>query len=572
MNDPASAIERLEKELEALKRRVDALERRGSNDITVSVFSGADESAEIGKTVGSLSEGSGLLSLSGRAMLAIAGAYLLRAATANGAMPRAQLVTVAIVYAFVWLIPSARNKSQSRMFSMVWVITSVLICLPMIWELTLRFRYLPEGIAASVLGAYAIFSVIVGWNQRSGEIASVVLSAASMEAAAMAIATHDLLPFIVTLLLISGLGEVYSARGRVLRVRPLLALVADVTVFAMIWVYSGAVNTRVVYPAVPTPFLLIVAPALLFLYAGSASARTIVLRRGITAFETGQTLIAFALTCWGFLSLWSGESRFILGVMCVVSSLAGYAVCIGWFARIQAHRNYHVYAFGSLALLLTGCFLSLSGVWLTMALGVCAFGMSLAALQRRTLWLEFHGITLLLATVIGSGQMLWGAEVFAGAFPGAPGAAVTVAALWAVVCCIAFFQWAAERWWQQLPVLAGVAVSCFAAATFVVWGLAWLGIQFHVGSHVLTVQFVAVIRTAVACLVALGLAWGGARWGRGELGWLAWVVLVLTAVKLLLEDVLHGHLAFTAVSIFLYAGTLLLVSQLIRPRVKDADG
>lgn len=93
--------------------------------------------------------------------------------------------------------------------------------------------------------------------------------------------------------------------------------------------------------------------------------------------------------------------------------------------------------------------------------------------------------------------------------------------------------------------------------------------RLQLGPFIATPQTVAVIRTAVACLVALGLAWGGTRWRRKELVWLAWVALALTALKVLFEDVLHGHLAFTAISIFLYAVTLLLVPKLIHPRVKD---
>ncbi|MGC8549662.1 MAG: hypothetical protein ACP5M4_08170 [Acidobacteriaceae bacterium] len=565
MNDPASAVERLEKELEALKQRVALLEKRVGSDVTASVFSGADEAADAGTDAVALSDGSGLLSLFGRAMLAIAGAYLLRAATAYGAVPKALLVTVAIAYAFVWLMAAARSKSQSRIVSLVWASTSVVICLPMIWELTLRFRILPEGIAAGIVSAYAVAAVVVGWNRHFGPIASVVLGSTSVAAAAMAIATHNLLPFIAALLVVSGLGEFSAARGRALRVRVLCAMAVDVAVFAMIWVYSGPASSRAVYPAVPMLLLLIVAPALLFLHAGSASAQAILLRRGISIFETVQTLIAFVLTCWSFLSFWSEGARTILGVLCLLSSAVGYALCIGWFARVQARRNYHVYAVGSLALLLAGCFLSLSGVGLAIGLGGCAAGMGFAALRSRNLWLEFHSLALLMAAVIGSGQLLWGAEAFAGAYPAAPGAAVTVAAVLAMVCSIAFFQWTAETWWQHLLVLAGTAVSVFAGAALLVWALVRVGI----GPNLASLPLVGVVRTAVACAVALGLAWGGTRWQRKEMAWLAWAALVLGALKLLLEDVLQGHLAFTAVSIFLYAVTLLLVPKLIRPGVKD---
>ena len=43
-------------------------------------------------------------------------------------------------------------------------------------------------------------------------------------------------------------------------------------------------------------------------------------------------------------------------------------------------------------------------------------------------------------------------------------------------------------------------------------------------------------------------------------------MLVLTAVKILFEDMRNVHLAFTATSIFFYALTLLAVSRMIRPK------
>lgn len=567
MDDLAGAVERLERELETLKRRVAVLEKRGSAEMPATALAEWNAQIEPKETGTAFSEGSGLLSLLGKAMLAIAGAYLLRAATAYSAIPREALVPLAIVYAFVWLIPAARTRSKSRIFSFVWAMTSVVICLPMIWELTFRFRILPDGVAASVLGLYAIVAILVGWKQHSAEVASVVLGITSVTATSMAIAAHDLLPFIAALLVIAAAGEVSALRGRALRVRPLVAFAYDAVIFATIWVYSGPASSRVMYPAVPNSLLLIAAPTLLFLYAGSASLQTILLQRAISVFETGQTLLAFVLTCWGFLSFWSGGAHLILGVLCLMSSVVGYAICFGWFARFQAQRNYHVYAVGSLALLLAGCFLSLSGVWLAVGLGSCAIGMSFASSGRRKLWLEFHSLAMLIAAVVGSGLLMWEVRAFAGALPAAPAAAVTLAAISAVVCLIAFFQWTAEAWWHHVILTAGTALSCFAAAAFLVWGLVWVVARLHSAPFLPEPQHVAVIRTAVACAVALGLAWSGSKWRRRELAWVAWVALVLAAVKLLFEDVLHGHLAFTAVSIFLYAVTLLLVPKLIRHRI-----
>jgi hypothetical protein len=75
---------------------------------------------------------------------------------------------------------------------------------------------------------------------------------------------------------------------------------------------------------------------------------------------------------------------------------------------------------------------------------------------------------------------------------------------------------------------------------------------------------IAVIRTLITCALALALAYSGSRWQRKELGWLADGTLVFVASKLVFEDMGHGHLGFTAASIFLYAITLLSVPRLVR--------
>ena len=142
---------------------------------------------------------------------------------------------------------------------------------------------------------------------------------------------------------------------------------------------------------------------------------------------------------------------------------------------------------------------------------------------------------------------------------------VTVAA---VLCSIAFLQSAADFWWNRLLVLTGAALSVCTSGGLLVWGVVWIGTKLHAAPFTPGPQHVAVIRTFVACAFALGLAWSGSKWQRKELAWLAWTALVLGAVKLLFEDVRHGHLAFTATSIFLYAVTLLLVPRLIRTHIK----
>jgi hypothetical protein len=66
------------------------------------------------------------------------------------------------------------------------------------------------------------------------------------------------------------------------------------------------------------------------------------------------------------------------------------------------------------------------------------------------------------------------------------------------------------------------------------------------------------------CVAALALVYGGARWRRAELARIAHAALVLLVVKLFVEDLRHGHLAFIAASISLFALTLIAVPRVAR--------
>jgi predicted tellurium resistance membrane protein TerC len=64
--------------------------------------------------------------------------------------------------------------------------------------------------------------------------------------------------------------------------------------------------------------------------------------------------------------------------------------------------------------------------------------------------------------------------------------------------------------------------------------------------------------------VTLALAFSGSHWRRVELTRIGYAVLALVAVKLLLEDLRHGHMEYIAASIFLFAVTLIVVPRIAR--------
>jgi hypothetical protein len=296
------------------------------------------------------------------------------------------------------------------------------------------------------------------------------------------------------------------------------------------------------------------------IYGSSTAFRTVLKEQTITAFETVQTMIAFLLAATGLLYFASRAGATVLGVLCLVLAAAGYAATYTRFDRASDRRNYRVFAAWSVALLIAGSWLCLPILSRSAFLGVAAVAATVLGARQRRLTLEFHGLACLLAAAAASNLLDYVLRALAGALPGAPAPGVCLVAACAVLCYAVGKPSQSEPWQRQLLHLATASVALGAVAALLVEGLmslAALGV--HPGA-----QHLAFIRTLTLCAAALALAYSGAHWRRMELTRLGYAALVLVAVKLVFEDLRHGHLAYIAASIFLVALTLIAVPRLTR--------
>ena len=184
----------------------------------------------------------------------------------------------------------------------------------------------------------------------------------------------------------------------------------------------------------------------------------------------------------------------------------------------------------------------------------------LLARRLGALTLRFHAVAILAVAAITSGfasafgQAIFGTLATSGiALPFAIAAASLL--LYALTG-----PSLPDRWFRRTPWVLSAAFAVAAVSLFAVQGLilaASLAILPDV-SHI------AVIRTLTLCLITLALAFSGARFSRAELVWMAWTLLGLVGIKLLVEDLRHGHAVYTAISISLFALTLILLPRLVR--------
>jgi hypothetical protein len=548
--------------VEQLENRVFLLEHPSQASAAIPAAAARSSSTDISQTgeSPSFTGGSAIFPVLGKALLGMAGAYALRAAAESGSFPKMATVALAIAYASVWLIAAVWVPATEWFASTTYATTSALILAPMLGELTLRFKVLSPAAAAGVLGAFLLAASLLAWKRNLKPVIWVADLTTAIAAIALLIATHDTIPFIAVLILMALLSEYAAGCNHWLSVRPIAAIAADFAIWAFIFIYTGPDSSRTDYPNLSTSVLLAPALLLFLLYGSHVALRSVVYRRAITLFEASQAAVAFLLAVDALFHFASAKEVGVFAVACIMLSAACYTAAYVRFSGIADHRNYHVFALWSAALLLLGAFLCVNPMWLPMILLVLALIATSAAVRTSRLTLAFHGLTYLLAAAFASGWLLYAAYALAGSFPAPPVGIAWIVAAAAILCYIVGGQFRGTHWQHRLFQLLSAMLAVGSLATVLVSGLVWITATMITpgASHV------AVIRTLAGCSLALALARLGPLIQRIELVWIAYGTLACVAAKLLFEDLRQGHPEFTAASIFVYAVTLILVPRVVR--------
>jgi len=513
----AAKLEQLAATLKRLERRVQALE--GRSDIgdflaaapATKILNALDEPAA---AVSAIVERETYLPAVGKAVLGIAGAYLLRAAAESGLLPFPAALALAMLYSVSWMVAAARAKPGREIASIAQAITAILIFVPMLWETTMRFHVLPAGVAAAALFVFAVVGMALAWSKERPAIAWIATLPIALTALALLLATRDLLPFTSTLVAIAAAAEYAACRDRWAGLRWIAALTANVAILSLVVVSDpSALGAGIAF--LPIAFLAI--------YAASTVFRTVILGRPFSWFEVGQPPIAFALMAAGVLRTTQGDKVMVLGCFTLLASGACY-----WLAFRNGARAYAVYG---VALLLAGA------TWV-FPVGMRALVWSVAALLMARF--AMHSAVYLLAAAYAGGLLGFARQVFSADSPATPGIAVWIVAAAAVAC-----------YWMRRDSVAAALTALSAVALGAYFAVTLAG----------GVAAGASIRTFMICAVALGLAYSGSRWSRAELIWIARAAMALGALKLFADDFRHAGPAAVAVSLLCYGAVLILMPR-----------
>jgi hypothetical protein len=502
----------------------------------------------------------GLLALTGRTFVVLGGAFLLRALTDSGTLPRGGGIALGLLYA-VMLLGAADYAAGSgrRVSALFHGLASVIIGLPLVWEATTRFGFLGSAASASVLGVLTALALLVAWHRRLESVAAVATLGAIVAAIALLSATGAVAAFAVflTLLGIGTLWVSYDCDWFWLRWPP--ALVAD-------FVVAGLVGRALSQQQLDPPGTAIAVQLLLLaLYLGSFAARTLVRHRFVIPFEVTQTVAALAVGLGGSVALvrTSHTGQGTLGAASLLLGAGAYAVAFVFVRRWHGlGANFYFYATLAVVLVLTGTMLVLPASALAVTLAVLAASSTWLGRRLAAVALTLHGALYVALAAAAAGLLALASNTLVGTVAGAwpmltPAAWLT---LFATGLCLAVPRPSTTADEAVLVAGARIVFAVLLALEVCAATLAVLG-PIVAGGHP-EPGVVATLRTGIVAGAAVLLALATRVERLHELGWLLFPALALGGLKLLVEDFRYSRPATLSIALALYGAALLTAPPL----------
>jgi len=558
----ATALEQLSEQLQALEDRVAALECREEKPPEPQLVTPPIEHSLPPATwrgFPSVETPSGIVPVVGKAVLGIAGAYLLRALAESPNVPRLPVLLIAILYACFWMVWAVRTAAASRFAGVTYAITSALILSPMLWESTVRFQVLSPAFASIVLVAFVVLAVVLAWQRDLQLIPWVATLATVITAVALIIESRELVPLTAALLAVALTTEIAACLGHRLSLRAIPALAADFAVWLLVYILTSETLPDGYRPA-SSLTLAALSLALLAIYGGSIAVRSFALRHRLTIFEIGQAILAFVLASYGALRATHNSAAPALGILFLLFAAACYWGALSRFVDDAYTRDRRVSANWAAALLLGGSFLFFSANLQLLFLCATAVGATFLYTRTAKLSLGLHASFYLAAAAAVSPLPVYAWNAMAGTVPSSPDWRLSLVAPCALACYLVGSHHREDRPKRRLLWIVPAVLAGFTAAALVVVAVAAAA----TGRLELDASRLSVIRTIVNCALALTLGFVGSRWHRIELGWVAYAAVAVGTLKLLFEDLRFGNAASMVVSLLFYGLVLILLPRLTR--------
>jgi hypothetical protein len=557
-----SRLDELNRMVGDLQRRVAVLER-GDSASTAEYSAEAPQPAPVefhpaGELV--LERADSLVPLFGWALLGIAGAYLLRATTESGAIPRTVGVVAGIGYAAWWLFFAARKAAEKPSTSMVHGLTAALILVPLLLETTVRFHAISGLAASSIIVLFVLFGLAIAWRRNVTSIAWITTLAGLFTVTALFRETHDGVIWVAAVLAIAAAVEFSACRDHWLSLRWVVAITADLSVLMLSFLALRAVDPTTGIQPPASGMVLATQIALLTIYLSSTVDRTLLRGLTITWFEIGQAAVAFVISIGGALQVLGASKAGALGVgiFCLIGGTACYLVSFASLDhRDDRNRNFYTYSTFAVLLVTLGCWMlvpagALAAVWAVLAVAALVAGLHWSRTTLRA-----HSLLYLLLAIAGAKLL----QVAAARLLKSNGSSLElpipyILTLGGILACYFVISTLGKRlqpaWSDSIEQVIVAALACIGTAGAIA---GWI---------TLYISGAAPLRTALLTALAIVVAWAGKRYGHKELSWLAYPLMALAGLKVIADDLQEGKSLMLFLSLIFFGGGLVLLPRLLR--------
>ena len=357
--------------------------------------------------------GSAFVPILGKAVLGVAGAYLLRAVAESGSVPQMLGVAAALLYSACWLFSAARARAQGGFAVTAYAITAAIAICPMLFETTTRFHVLAPAVTAILLAAFMVSGALVAWQRQRPVISWITTLAGVGTAFALFFATQAVVPLTAALLITAAIVEFAACRDHLFGERWVVALTANLFVLALTQLSLRPPDGG---PPIPVGEALLLQMALLAIYLGSTVYRTLVHQIPMTNFEIGQSVLAFVIALSGALRIAHGRAAVMLGALCLLAGVACYLVAFAVFEHQDRRRNFRVYAVFAVLLLFAAGAILFAGepAASTLFWSAPAILTAVAARRIRSFTMEIHCALYLIAASAVSGLVSYASAAMIG--------------------------------------------------------------------------------------------------------------------------------------------------------------
>ncbi|MBL0313941.1 MAG: DUF2339 domain-containing protein [Holophagaceae bacterium] len=503
------------------------------------------------------------ITLSGRSLIILGGAYLIRAITESQVLPAPVGVALGLLYAVLWILASGRSAGKGLKGDATFhIVVATAIAFPLVFEATVHFHFLGHQSSAAALAFLSVLALGIAWRFSHQAMAWIISMAGLMTAVVLIVNTGAVMPF-GTYLLMLGLATLwlgYERKWSLLRWP--VALVVDFVALGLVLRAIGP--ERPESPAMVIGLLM----ALVGSYLASFAVRTLVRGRDIVPFEIVQTAASLLVGLGGSVIVVRATHAAVepLGAASLVLGIGSYAVAYAFISRTHG-KNVNFYFYTALALVfaLAGLRLLLGDSLLVLSFCALAVGVTLLGRRFDHPALLLHGFTYLLGAAWVSGLLKdAGASIV-----GDAAAQVRVSGWigWLVVLASAGCALTLNRKREsQVGIMTRVARLGQVGLLVILLGGAAIYLAVvpmtRLLGHPMSQGGVATLRTVVFACSAVALAASAHRWKIHEMGWLAWLLLGGTALKVLIED-----LRFSGPSLLFLAFAVIGIAFILVPRL-----